>query len=713
MRQSTLIQAVTLVAALATAAAADVRPGEPFPQIDRCTFERLPWVPRALKKEPAYKSGNVRYCIWVLGNGRKSVMTLAWDESGGTGSGYDTLYADRNFNRDLTEEGERLHYPNVDPKARGRKQPLEQYDILKVKEADGDKVFDLRFRNVYKSDAIEYDSSYRMRSPKLSYDLSPLPHNHHILWSNDLKTAPVYRFGGEALPIANGKRPGESLGIWEAGRQVSAAIVCSHFGDPPEARLHFYGAKVPGPEWAKRSARWGRAAYPTVLLRTFEADGSVIEEIPFGDDCHCAGGFNPDLLIPSRVPPGEHKLVVRMVRLEALGGPAEFIFPVNISNPDYGKPMEDPARSALKAKFPDATFATLRRADSSTEAAAAYPGERVVPARVFDNTMDPTNRDWDPRPISYGRDRMLKVGTSPHCHADSRTLMRFDLSGVPKETTILGAQLRLTTVSGAYLEYAEGTEIQAYAMRRPWNEARVGNKPWSCWHGPMWFGKRGTKWGKGGADDPTVDRYGDVAGTVDVGGFPRKLDPNDKSRNPPVERRRIIALDVSGPVKRWHAGEMPNHGLLLKLKGKGNGRICSSEFLDYPHRPALVIAFRGPLPKPAWHAARGSDLAAARAEAKRIGRLLALKITAPTCVACYRVERTTYADKRVQAALAARFVTATVRADRHRELIGQWQVTATPSLVILNASGGKLAAVIGSKQIATPDDLLEALEAVK
>ena len=60
------------------------------------------WVPRTIAKAPQFKSDNVRYNIWVLGDGKKSVMTMAWDESGGTGTGYDTLYVDRNFNLDLT-----------------------------------------------------------------------------------------------------------------------------------------------------------------------------------------------------------------------------------------------------------------------------------------------------------------------------------------------------------------------------------------------------------------------------------------------------------------------------------------------------------------------------------------------------------------------------------------------------------------------------------
>src|SRR5471030_665741 len=63
------------------------------------TFE---WISRKLAKEPAYKSEKVRYTLWALGEGKKSIMTMVWDESGGTGKGYDTFYFDTNFNGDLT-----------------------------------------------------------------------------------------------------------------------------------------------------------------------------------------------------------------------------------------------------------------------------------------------------------------------------------------------------------------------------------------------------------------------------------------------------------------------------------------------------------------------------------------------------------------------------------------------------------------------------------
>jgi hypothetical protein len=60
-------------------------------------------APRALlSKEPDYKSAPVYFSL-DLGNGRNRFITLALDESGGPGTGYDTLYVDANNDGDLTD----------------------------------------------------------------------------------------------------------------------------------------------------------------------------------------------------------------------------------------------------------------------------------------------------------------------------------------------------------------------------------------------------------------------------------------------------------------------------------------------------------------------------------------------------------------------------------------------------------------------------------
>src|SRR5262245_54219874 len=56
-------------------------------------------IDRTIAKEPAYKS-KPKYCLLVFGPQAKTRVWLVLDG--------DTLYADRNGNGDLTEEGERF-----------------------------------------------------------------------------------------------------------------------------------------------------------------------------------------------------------------------------------------------------------------------------------------------------------------------------------------------------------------------------------------------------------------------------------------------------------------------------------------------------------------------------------------------------------------------------------------------------------------------------
>jgi len=683
-----------------------------YPQIDKVAPPDLSWVPRALKKQPAYKSAKVRYCIWVLGDGRKSVMTLAWDESGGTGSGYDTLYADRNFNGDLTEPRERVFWKNPAKGQRGR--PFEQYIVRNVAEAGGKKVFHFTFRCIVRDDEIQYDSSYRVTFPGGGYEVGPLPGNHVLGWSGDLKTAPVYWFGGPAAPFVNGQWPGKPLGTWQAGRTAQAGMITAHLGSPPAAQLRFYGSKFPGLPEAVRGNRWGTAAYPLVLLRVLNKDGSTAEEIPFADSCPCAGGFGPTLTIPSRVPPGKHLLVARMLRQTYVGGPADFLWPVRIVNPDHGKPMKDPAYAALRAKFPgkEVKFATLRRAEGAAAIAAAYPGERVFPAGVYDNTMDPTNRDWDPRPINYGRERMLAVGTKMHSHADSRTLLKFDISGLGRDTKVLGAAVRLTLMSEAYAVLDDGAKIAAYAVRHPWNETPGGNG-YACWHGPAFGGKPEVRWAKGGCDGAGTDRDAAPAATADVGGFPAKLNPADKAKNAPRQRRRLIALDVSKLVAAWRGRKRPNHGVCLKRLGSGNGRIASSECLDWPYRPALVVAYTGADPTATFTVPPGEDWAEAVAAATKRRKPLLVTFYLPGCAACRQADAVTFADRKVRLLLQRNYQAVRLNFNRHKALAGRLGVRATPTVVVLGPDGLKRWGLIEPRAIAAPAAFRAALGKIK
>ena len=60
----------------------------------------LSTISRAIRKEPAYRTGKPKYCLLVFGSEAKARVWLVQDG--------DTLYVDRNGNGDLTEEGEKV-----------------------------------------------------------------------------------------------------------------------------------------------------------------------------------------------------------------------------------------------------------------------------------------------------------------------------------------------------------------------------------------------------------------------------------------------------------------------------------------------------------------------------------------------------------------------------------------------------------------------------
>ena len=117
-------------------------------------------------------------------------------------------------------------------------------------------------------------------------------------------------------------------------------------------------------------------------------------------------------------------------------------------------------------------------------------------------------------------------------------------------------------------------------------------------------------------DDTKVDRLPDAAGSVDVGGYLRKLDPNGKSRRARRERRRIIALDISDLVRRWHRGELPNHGVLLKLAGRGTAASARASSSTTPTGPRSSSPATAPVRRRcATRRSRGVQLSAPRVAA--------------------------------------------------------------------------------------------------
>lgn len=80
---------------------------ERFGYIGSWTVSLAPEPGEQLAAEPTYLSDRPLYGKLKLGDGEDNAHVLVWDESEGTGSGYDTFYIDANNNGDLTDDPSR------------------------------------------------------------------------------------------------------------------------------------------------------------------------------------------------------------------------------------------------------------------------------------------------------------------------------------------------------------------------------------------------------------------------------------------------------------------------------------------------------------------------------------------------------------------------------------------------------------------------------
>jgi hypothetical protein len=566
--RTTLLALIALILAIPAFGAASWQSLEGYKPIETFKLDDFAWVKREVKKAPAFKSEKVKYTFWQLGDVKDAAMLMAWDESGGTGKGYDTLFLDKNMNGDLTEEGECITSAGV-------QDGMPKYDTTVVL-PNGQGSF--AFHCVMSAKGFEWQSSFTGTIPSgskpgenISFGVSLLPGNLPIRSAESLKDAPVYHLGGEALVEVSGKMPGQALGKWTAGSVAELYLSVGLYGDDMRHVLRFYHSHV------------ATNADPTLLLRVLNPEGKRVEDVAFCGGCGCAGSFGQSLLVPSRIPPGKHALVVRLKRPTALGGPADFLFPVEVDNPDYGKSIADPAVEALKTAHPGAKIVSLRRAENDLQQQKLFEGENVLPTRIGDTFMMNNTMHWDAQIGNFGTDPYMTVGQKAGTNAPSRGLIKIDLSALPAGSKILGARLRFTLAAVPY-SGSKDAKVAAYAVRREWNETQVEGLG-AAWYGPKYGGNptnpnaKNVMWAKGGCDDPVADRFADAAGSVTVTDFPAK-----------GEKRRLVEMDISDVVRDWASGKTPNNGLVLVLSGGGCVDICSSDFQDFPFRPTLALA---------------------------------------------------------------------------------------------------------------------------
>lgn len=666
---------------------------KPIPSLmQKYTMEEFSWIERTLKKEPKYVS-KARYTLWVLGDDNKSVMPMAWDESN-PGKGYDTLYLDLNYNGDLTEPSERIVFQ---PRPGHPKDKV--FDIKGIKAKEGADTFNLKLVLDENSQTV-YDTAYSRTAPYGDYFVSVLPSREPLRWSNDIKSAPVHRFGGQAVVLVEGKQPGESLGKLEAGRMAAFWTSVAHVGDIIDNRINFPESRLPV---------YGQSI---AFLRILDKDNVFKEDLPFTKACACAGSANQSLLIPNHVPSGNHQFIVRLLRPEQMGGHLNCVYPVEVVNPDYGKAIKDPAYEALKEKYPNAKFASLRRAPGKLQGEKLFPEEVVVHTSVADNAMD-NNQPF----VNHGKEAFIGVASWHYAGQGAllirRGIVRFSLAPLPKNAKILGAKLRLTLLANQDANVGENTRIEAYAIRREWNEVPTEKDGTSCsWLGPKDFihgytttEDRVIKWEQGGCDDPEKDRFAEVAGTADISNFPIR-EKMGVVYTRAIEKNRLVEMDITEIARKWQSGDTPNFGLLLK--GTKDGKesayinataIASSENGDYAFRPTLVIAYEGDEIKPDLSSAE--ELEIKEAGAKKEKPIL-IGFTSTLDETSVKAEMGIFGKKEVRQELENRFKLFVFDAVACPDLAKKLGVRVIPSTLLLEPDG------VAKKGLIAPDDHLDA-----
>jgi thiol:disulfide interchange protein len=88
------------------------------------------------------------------------------------------------------------------------------------------------------------------------------------------------------------------------------------------------------------------------------------------------------------------------------------------------------------------------------------------------------------------------------------------------------------------------------------------------------------------------------------------------------------------------------------------------------------------------------DFAAAQAEARDAGKPVFAYFTASWCGPCQQMQRTTWADASVEAALAD-YVPVKIDIDRHQALAMQYGVQGIPYMVVLDEAGQPVRETVG------------------
>lgn len=168
---------------------------------------------------------------------------------------------------------------------------------------------------------------------------------------------------------------------------------------------------------------------------------------------------------------------------------------------------------------------------------------------------------------NYGSANYLSIGhdAAPAGLGVARTLIKFDLSGIPPNERVVSATLSLWV---SLDNSSNARTISVYRVLRAWVE---GQATWNVY-------STGNNWGTAGCSNTSTDREAADIGTAAI------------SASPGVGTEIQIAL-TPAKVQDWITGAVTNNGILLKVDTESGDEIQydSSGSATAGERPKLVI----------------------------------------------------------------------------------------------------------------------------
>jgi hypothetical protein len=397
------------------------------------------------------------------------------------------------------------------------------------------------------------------------------------------------------------------------------------------------------------------------------------------------------ILIPANIPPGRAELVLSMDTPDSYLGRVVQRIPLTIQNPDYGKPVPElDVTAALRKEFPEDTVIELyqgadlsswRQASRLPESgwAGEYDGARDTYIAGYPDTGEPNGAQSQGSTISYSYDcrNDLRVGSTKV----NRTLLRFDLSMLPREAKVKKALLRLMATD---VKPKVDRTTRVCVLKKDWHDdlsngkAAIGDQDmewFSVWYLRMPFPVGAeVRWEKPYAMGDS-DRVKEPVGTI------------------AFAAAGWDGFDLTATVQQWVGGGLPNHGVVMELANPQNPdyaidvNMVSSDHPGFPGwRPRLVLVLEKgvkPVVAPAVEE-KDPDLEKARARAKAENKLLLCNVLSGGSLVSRSFQQI-LKQPDVQAFLGSRFVEIRIDADKpeHRKILDLYGVKYAPTALLI------------------------------